>query len=120
MFGRERLAQLRVPDHAANHSLAHWTAERSEGRVGLYGNVYAEHNVSGIVSPLSFTVPKAEVLRYQLPVRLHRAVVVLGDASTSVGAEKGVMVHAGSPQVLAGLWAGQRKRNLTVLGLPLQ
>lgn len=36
MFGRERLAQLRVPDHAANHSLAHWAAGHSEGRVGLY------------------------------------------------------------------------------------
>lgn len=57
-------------------------------------------------SPLSFTVPKAEVLRYQLSVRLHRAVVVLGDSGASIGAEKGVMVHAGSPEVLACLWAG--------------
>ena len=56
----------------------------------------------------------------QLFVGLNRAVVVFGAPGGAVGAEEGVMIHAGPPQVLTGLGTGQLQRHLTVLGLPLK
>lgn len=46
------------------------------------------------------------MLCYQLSVGLNCAVVVFGAPRSPVGAEKGVMIHTGPPQVLAGLGAG--------------
>lgn len=71
-------------------------------------------------SPLSFTVANAQMLRYQFPVGLNRAVVVFGASGGTAGAEEGVMIHTGPPQVLTGLWTGQNQRHLTILGLPLE
>lgn len=71
-------------------------------------------------SPLSFTVAEAQVLRYQFSVGLNCVVVVFGVPGSSVGAEEGVVVHTGPPQVLTGLGTGQSQRYLTVLGLPLE
>lgn len=60
------------------------------------------------------------MLRYQLAVGLNCAVVVFGAPGCPVGAEEGVMIHTGPPQVLTGLGAGHYQRNHTVLSLPLQ
>lgn len=46
------------------------------------------------------------MLCYQLSVGLNSGVVLFGAPGSSVGAEKGVMIHTGPPQVLAGLGAG--------------
>lgn len=64
-------------------------------------------HVTGAGSPLSFTVAKAQVLCYQLFVGLNCAVVVFGAPGNPVGAEEGVMIHTGPPQVLTGLGTGQ-------------
>lgn len=71
-------------------------------------------------SPLRFAVAEAEVLRYQLSVGLNGAVVVFGTPASPAGAEEGVMVHTGPPEVLTGLGTRQSQRHFTILGLPLQ
>ena len=48
---------------------------------------------------------QAQVLRYQLSVGLNCAVVVSRAPGSPAGAEEGVMIHTGPPQVLAGLGA---------------
>lgn len=60
------------------------------------------------------------MLRYQLCVGMNCAVVVLGAPGQAVGAEEGVMIHTGAPEVLTGFGAVQIQRHLTVLGLSLQ
>lgn len=79
-----------------------------------------EYKCTGGGSPLSFTVAEAQVLCYQLCVGVNCAVVVSGAPGSPAGAEEGVMIHTGPPQVLTGFGAGQNQRHLTVPGLPLQ
>lgn len=72
------------------------------------------------VPPLSFAVAQAQMLCYQLSVGLDCTVVVFGAPCCSVGAEEGVMVHTGPPQILTVFGRRQSQRHLTVLGLPLE
>lgn len=71
-------------------------------------------------SPLSFAVAEAQVLCYQLCVGLNCVVVVFEAPGGAAGAEEGVMIHTGPPQVFTGFGTGQNQRHLTVLGLSLQ
>lgn len=45
---------------------------------------------------------------------------MFGALNSPVGAEEGVMIHTGPPQVLTGFGTRQNQRHLTVLGLALQ
>lgn len=56
----------------------------------------------------------------QLSVGLKCGVFQPGAPGRAVRGKEAVMVHAGLPQVLTGLGAGQKQRHLTVLGFSLQ
>lgn len=109
-----------VPHHSSNHPLTNRTTGGRNGQRWLELLKRINESVWFPGSPLIFGVTQTQVLCDQLGVGMNCAVVVFGAPGTSVGAEEGVMIDTGPPQVFTGFGTRQNHRHFTVLSLTLK
>lgn len=109
-----------VPHHSSNHPLTNRTTGGRNGQRWLKFLKRINESVWFPGSPLIFGVTQTQVLCDQLGVGMNCAVVMFGAPGTSVGAEEGVMIDTGPPQVFTGFGTRQNHRHFTVLSLTLK